>query len=140
MIGKLPYVHFNQRSELPDAPGIYYVVCDETIVYIGRSRNIRMRWASHNKAIAMNASHRIYWKRVPEEELELIEWQEIEEHTPAWNGKIQEGELKSVKVPLSAWRVLTHICATTEESRTKALTRLILEAEKAAQSQQKGNE
>jgi len=46
--------------------------------------------------------------------------------------------LKSVKVPLSAWQALTRICATTEEPRTKALARIILEAEKAAQ--QKGKE
>lgn len=50
--------------------------------------------------------------------------------------------LKSVKIPLSAWRALTRLCSMTEEPRTKALARLILEAEKqqAMQSQQKGNE
>lgn len=50
-------------------------------------------------------------------------------------------DLKSVKITFAAWQALTHICAETGEPRTKALTRIILEAKKQQAAQrQKGSE
>ena len=49
-IKSLPRVRLSDRRNLPDVPGVYFVVDDRDIVYyIGRSKSIASRWGSHDK-------------------------------------------------------------------------------------------
>ena len=49
-LNELPFVPLDQRIELPEKPCIYFVLTpEEEILYIGRSRNLRLRWLSHHR-------------------------------------------------------------------------------------------
>ncbi len=46
----LPWLFLEQRHSLPNVPGIYFVLEDNRVIYIGRSqRNILRRWWTHSK-------------------------------------------------------------------------------------------
>lgn len=45
-LSRLP---FARRAELPDFPGIYFVIAPcGAVVYVGRAVNVRRRWANHD--------------------------------------------------------------------------------------------
>ena len=46
----LPWLPFNERVELPNVPGIYFVLEDDRVIYIGLSKiSILRRWWTHPK-------------------------------------------------------------------------------------------
>lgn len=46
----LPSVSFDERDELPEVSGIYFVISQaKTILYIGKATSINKRWISHHK-------------------------------------------------------------------------------------------
>jgi hypothetical protein len=46
----LPCVPIDEKAQLPDSPGIYFVIRGRAIVYIGISEtSIKSRWASHHR-------------------------------------------------------------------------------------------
>lgn len=60
----LPSVTLDTRTMLPKQPGIYFVIEDEQILYIGRSENIYLRWLQHHKYLELkenNSGSRIAW-------------------------------------------------------------------------------
>jgi excinuclease UvrABC nuclease subunit len=104
----LPSLCLSRRSELPEAPAIYFAINSlDQIQYIGRSQNLKKRWSSHHRQSQLDVieSVRIAWLQcddvslLGEIEAALIEW-----FTPPLNGLRNElkglshGELKS-KLP-----------------------------------------
>lgn len=50
-IKSLPCVQLTDRRDLPDAPGVYFVVDERCspVYYIGQAESIKKRWIQHNK-------------------------------------------------------------------------------------------
>lgn len=48
-LASLPSVGLKLLNELPDQPGIYFVVADSEVLYIGKAKSIRARWYTHNR-------------------------------------------------------------------------------------------
>lgn len=60
----LPSLCLTRRAELPEAPAIYFAIDSlDQIQYIGRSRNLKQRWASHHRQFELQAigGIRIAW-------------------------------------------------------------------------------
>lgn len=86
-------VTFEKRAELPIESGIYFVILDTKILYIGKSINLRNRWAGHHRAKQFNAlgDIKIAWFTPPNlEEGDLEELEEIciEHFSPPFNGEV----------------------------------------------------
>lgn len=45
----LPSIQLSEKDDLSEEPGIYFVLDDEAIYYIGLSANLQETWYSHNK-------------------------------------------------------------------------------------------
>jgi len=45
----VPSVRFAQRKHLPRVSGIYLLVRDDEVIYVGKSSNLRVRWQNHHK-------------------------------------------------------------------------------------------
>lgn len=45
----LPSVSLENRNDLPQTFGVYFVVSNAEILYVGASANVRSRWVGHNK-------------------------------------------------------------------------------------------
>jgi DNA-binding Xre family transcriptional regulator len=82
-VSTLPFVLLEERASLPTTPCIYFAIDSQGVVqYIGRSKNLRRRWKSHDKGIdlACMGGIRIAYLEVsaidllPEIEAALIEW------------------------------------------------------------------
>jgi excinuclease UvrABC nuclease subunit len=104
----LPSMCLSRRSELPEAPAIYFAIDSlAQIQYIGRSRNLKKRWHSHHRQFQLDVikNVRIAWLQCDDVSLlgdieaALIEW-----FSPPLNGLRNElkglnnGGLKS-KLP-----------------------------------------
>ena len=95
----LPSLCLTRRVELPETAAIYFAIDSlDEIQYIGRSQNLRQRWASHHRQFQLQAidSVRIAWLQcddvslLAEIEAALIEWFE-----PPLNGSI----VRAVTIP-----------------------------------------
>ena len=47
------FVKFENKYMLPSIPGIYFVMQDDEVLYVGQARNIKKRWESHHKTIEL---------------------------------------------------------------------------------------
>lgn len=83
----------SERSQLPSEPGIY-VVADSTefVWYVGQAADLKARWngRSHHRYAQLirtnrKLGHRIYWKRVPVEQLNEQERHYIDQFLPELN-------------------------------------------------------
>lgn len=81
----LPFVLFSERNLLPSTPGIYIVADDRTVFYVGRARDLRMRWGNHHRAAQMIDAYRIHWQEVPAVDLRWTERDFIKRLQPRWN-------------------------------------------------------
>jgi len=45
----LPFVQLENRQGLPKISGIYFVLEQDAILYIGRTNNLKTRWISHHR-------------------------------------------------------------------------------------------
>lgn len=98
-INTLPYVPLESRSCLPNKPSIYFAVDGEnTIQYIGKSFNLRTRWANHSKIKELNSigNIRIFYLILYTELIEITESSLIEYFKPPLNrlGKADGTSLK----------------------------------------------
>jgi hypothetical protein len=84
----------NQRSQLPNHPGIY-VITDlaEQVWYVGKSANLNNRWRgkAHHRYPQLSLSNKknsfqIYWKPFPLEQLNQLEQYYINLFNPHLNG------------------------------------------------------
>jgi len=82
---KLP---LENKSDLPSVSGIYAVMAEGYIYYIGRSKNIRNRWARHHRHRQAQSLFRgcIAYKAFPEADLARVEQDFIDRLDPVWNG------------------------------------------------------
>jgi excinuclease UvrABC nuclease subunit len=45
----LPRVSITKKQDLPSSPGIYIVVGEKIVQYVGRANNLQARWKSHHR-------------------------------------------------------------------------------------------
>lgn len=94
----LPYVTLADRSSLPKAPGVYYVISPWkpwSVLYVGMSDNMRSRWRGdrhHKLSNCMDYGNIRLYYRVLRSELaaERREAHDIRRFNPPWNGRIEK--------------------------------------------------
>ncbi|TAF03131.1 MAG: hypothetical protein EAZ77_17800 [Nostocales cyanobacterium] len=94
-ISQLPYLPLKNRDNLPEKSGIYYIIDDQSIIwYIGKSQNLRSRWAgkSHHRIYQLEKQRKrvftVYYEFVDETQLDIVEIKRIEYYNPLLNGTI----------------------------------------------------
>lgn len=60
----LPSVALSNRKQLPSTSGIYFAIANGEVQYIGRSINIRQRWADHHRAGQLESDTHIAYLEV----------------------------------------------------------------------------
>jgi hypothetical protein len=67
--GLFGYVKFEDKNKLPKLPGIYFVISNNKVEYIGRSDNIRARFYSHHREVDFEklTDPVIHWMHVNED-------------------------------------------------------------------------
>lgn len=94
----VPFVGFAKRSDLPKLSGVYCLVEDGEILYVGKTRDLRKRWQSHHKsAVIKNASQaKIFYILAEESILSQIEVALIKYFAPPLN-KTPGGDGRNAK-------------------------------------------
>lgn len=85
---KLKSVSIEDRDNLPEEPGVYFVIDEFNIYYIGMSSNIQKRWYSHHKQPYLNSLANIkisYLDCLPKHYLKNIESTLINHFKPSLN-------------------------------------------------------
>ncbi|MBD1805695.1 GIY-YIG nuclease family protein [Microcoleus sp. FACHB-SPT15] len=88
---KLPHVSLTELNELPEVSAIYYVVVNETVLYIGKATNLKDRWRSHHRALQLTTftyaaiTVDIYWRECDKSALNEEESKDIKIFTPCLN-------------------------------------------------------
>lgn len=85
----LPSVPFSERKLLPPVRGIYLVLRQAKLIYVGQTADIHERWRSHilTPKLRTVPDIRIAWKQVLHLPLEPIEKSLIEKFQPLFNTK-----------------------------------------------------
>ena len=84
-ITALPGCPVAERKQLPDRPGIYFVLDGATVLYIGRAVNLRNRWAQHHR-LAQVGSAKIAYQEVSDPAmLDAVEIACIDHFQPTLN-------------------------------------------------------
>lgn len=60
-IKKLPNVNITEKRLLPPEAGLYFVIMDDKVVYIGQSTQLKTRWQGHEKAKYVQGSQIYYY-------------------------------------------------------------------------------
>lgn len=85
----LPSTWMSDLRDLPDSPGIYFVMRGLLMIYIGQSNNIRLHWKNHRlkKMIPQEERNliRIAWMEADLSELDSIETALIKLYQPELN-------------------------------------------------------
>lgn len=82
----LPSVGVADARLLPECPGIYFVILDGEVIYVGKSKNLNARWKSHHRLYqARDIGATIAYLSVPEKDLAETEESLIEIFLPRWN-------------------------------------------------------
>jgi hypothetical protein len=50
----LPSLPLDERRDLPDTAGIYFVMAGDTVLYVDQSVNLRQRWVAHHRLAQLN--------------------------------------------------------------------------------------
>lgn len=91
----LPWTPLKWKNALPGCCGIYFVLSEGKVIYIGRSKSISRRWLNHHRyeMIAAYPDVRIAWMEVSDEFLlREIENALIQYFDPPLNQKMPIGD------------------------------------------------
>lgn len=110
----LPSVNFKDIKLLPSLPGVYFVCLDgPEVIYIGQSRNIQQRFASHSRIKQFRSLGASFVSWVLVENVDALLREEkslIDRFDPSLNG-ISDG-VNSIKISAethSGLKVLAHL-------------------------------
>lgn len=92
----LPCVNLDDKTDLPSKPGLYFVIDGDTLLYIGRSKDLNRRWKSHHRYKQIKAMSRfpqIAFLDCDDESLLWTEREVIQRFAPLLNDtKVMEEE------------------------------------------------
>lgn len=89
-LATLPSLLLEEKNQLPSSIGVYFVVTGDQLLYIGRSRNLFVRWKAHNRLrqLSQYTDVRIHWLELNSIPLSVqIEEALINHFEPEFNGK-----------------------------------------------------
>jgi hypothetical protein len=94
----LPSVGIRDRHHLPDCPGLYFVISDGLVLYVGKAKSILSRWRSHHRERQIDGEYpnaRIHWERFDSSDFLLsVEAEYIRAINPRLNRtKVKKGRL-----------------------------------------------
>ena len=71
----LPSVSISDKSLLPTYSGIYFVVSEVEVIYIGKTKNLKTRWEDHHirPKLKKYFEVRVAWLPIEEDDLDLVE-------------------------------------------------------------------
>jgi hypothetical protein len=99
----LPSVKFSKRRKLPDSPGIYFFIDNESIFYIGQSINIKKRCSGHRHIAKLCGTKelRIAYLEVwgGHETRKAKEYEFIKRFSPSLNYQINRLGIKTEVIP-----------------------------------------
>jgi predicted GIY-YIG superfamily endonuclease len=98
-LNSLPSTMYQERSKLPSLMGIYFVVEEDRVIYIGASRNLRNRLNSHDKGKYFNNCRIFYLALDVNEPLFQVEKAFIQHHKPQRNSA-HAGHVKPLSPPI----------------------------------------
>jgi excinuclease UvrABC nuclease subunit len=105
-ITSLPRLPISERKNLPSLKGLYFVLGDGEIVYIGMTANFNKRFAQHHrlKSFITTKDVKIAWLQTDSEDLFSLEKEAISFFNPKLNGKRtatddESGTYLTVKLP-----------------------------------------
>jgi hypothetical protein len=102
----LPCVSIDEKAQLPDSPGIYFVIRGRAIVYIGISEtSIKSRWASHHRFLGIKAMGGavIAYQQYCEGDIREVETALIDIFMPKLNNEFVDPiALRNLRVELDA--------------------------------------
>lgn len=78
-------VAVSRKDRLPAKSGIYFVVRGDSLLYVGGTFNMRMRWRSHHRAAQFQPEDRIGFALYPFDDLGEAELLAIELLEPSLN-------------------------------------------------------
>ena len=93
----MEFEYCNLKDNIPEAPGIYFLMNDIELCYIGNAVNLKKRIRRHNnelnagiyignKLLVPNSFNSIYYIQIRDKEKRNeLEYQLIEEFMPKWN-------------------------------------------------------
>jgi hypothetical protein len=91
----LPSVPFTERRRLPQCAAIYFVLnAHGTVLYVGQSINLALRWAAHHRAVKLSEHQatRIAWLVMDETHLlNAVETACLAYFEPCCNGRMAPG-------------------------------------------------
>ncbi len=102
-LSTLASVLFEERSQLPESSGVYFVVDDKGIVkYIGRAKNLNFRWIQHHRIPQLKAMDSIKIAYLVVDDLSLLK--EIEKALIEWfNPELNNSAVATDKPKLSVY-------------------------------------
>lgn len=65
----LPSLPLADRKQLPDYGAVYFVLERDAVLYIGKTRNLQQRWATHHRwhqLRGLNGDIRVAWMECSE--------------------------------------------------------------------------
>lgn len=82
----LPSVPFKLKLELPETPGVYFVIsATDEILYIGRAKDLRRRWGDTREIDFDTSTARIAWLELKSSKIQEFEKRCIRLHNPPLN-------------------------------------------------------
>lgn len=85
-IHALPSVPVSRRDLLPDAPGLYFLLLNGDVIYVGISTtSLRVRWASHGKRTVDDSATIAFETAISPDELHTAEVAAIAAFRPRLN-------------------------------------------------------
>lgn len=80
-------IPLSEKGKLPETPGVYFVMIDDVVLYIGKAINLRSRWKSHHiyPIVSVMDDVRICWEELDEAVLLSYEAKWINYYRPPLN-------------------------------------------------------
>lgn len=105
-IASLPSLVLAERKQLPNCAACYLVLEGETVVYVGRSANLRLRWRNYHQKLRhlknRGTKIKIAWLECSEPSLlPAIEKALIGYFQPELNGRKVDGEIAVIQVMMA---------------------------------------
>jgi hypothetical protein len=126
----LPFVALEARGTLPKSAAVYFVVSHaHDILYIGRTKNLHMRWTSHHRMEDFTGRDalRIAWLSLPDPSLANdIEMMCLIKFQPLCQAK-HPSSMKRINVYLDddLWHAFRRLCLAQHRSASQAIGALI---------------
>jgi len=100
----LPSLPLGERKQLPKCSGIYFVIKDGDILYVGRTANLYQRWLAHHiwqHLYDVSGELRVAWLECSDTELlPAVEKAMIAHFKPPLNKRSGVGDGESVRVSI----------------------------------------